>query len=259
MRCSQLRSQSEIFCPDEARGERRLFRCVRRHAAAEATEKRPRSSTCSRVINSGPQNQHAATMLRVLVLALSLPTLPSLLIAPYAPHFATRASVSCAQKMTDANGQEIKAALSAYMHFCQERRAGLTAELKASMGASFKNTAVMSGLGAEWKQLNAMAKARFEQVAAQDKARYEAAVASNPENAAVKRKSSKRKSTGPKKLSAYMHFCADRRPSLTAELKASMGASFKIPAVMSALGAEWRQLDAASKARFEQMAAIPVE
>jgi hypothetical protein len=56
-----------------------------------------------------------------------------------------------------------------------------------------------------------------------------------------------------------MHFCADRRPSLTAELKASMGSSFKTPAVMSALGAEWRQLDPSSKARFEQMAAVPVE
>ena len=30
-------------------------------------------------------------------------------------------------------------------------------------------------------------------------------------------------------------------------------------ALMSALGAEWRQLDPSSKARFEQMAAVPVE
>lgn len=47
-----------------------------------------------------------------------------------------------ASKYTDASGQEIKAALSAYMHYCQERRAPLTASLKASMGASFANTMV---------------------------------------------------------------------------------------------------------------------
>ena len=52
------------------------------------------------------------------------------------------AAVLMASKYTDASGQEIKAALSAYMHYCQERRAPLTASLKASMGASFANTMV---------------------------------------------------------------------------------------------------------------------
>lgn len=53
------------------------------------------------------------------------------------------AAVLMASKYTDASGQEIKAALSAYMHYCQERRAPLTASLKASMGASFANTMVL--------------------------------------------------------------------------------------------------------------------
>ena len=109
-----------------------------------------------------------------------------------------------------------------------------------------------------WKQLDEQDKSRFTAVAADDKSRYDAAVASNPANGAVKRKKASKR-TGRKKLSAYMHFCADRRPSLTAELKASMGSTYKTPAVMSALGAEWRLLDASSKARFEQMAAVPVE
>ena len=55
-----------------------------------------------------------------------------------------------------------------------------------------------------------------------------------------------------------VHFCNERRPSLTAELKASMGATFKNTAVMSALGVEWKQLGDADKARFQAMAAQPV-
>ena len=56
------------------------------------------------------------------------------------------------------------------------------------------------------------------------------------------KKNKKNKKAGPKKLSAYMHFCAKRRPDVTAELKASMGAAFKTPAVMVQLGVEWRAL-----------------
>lgn len=129
-------------------------------------------------------------------------------------------------RLVDADGNEIKGAMSAYMHFCGERRAPLTSELKAQHGAAFKQPLVMSALGAEWKVLGAAEKQRFEAAAAQDKARYEAAVASNPANEGVSRRKApkkKRERTGPKKLSAYMHFCKDRRPSLTAELKASMG------------------------------------
>ena len=202
-------------------------------------------------------------MLRMVLLATLAVVAPSFLIAPLAaPRVLSRAHVSCAAsvKPTDANGVEIKAALSSYMHFCAERRPSLTSELKASMGAAFNYPAVMSQLGSEWKQLSDSEKMRFESMATADKVRYDAAFASNPANAELKKgKRKKRASTGPKKLSAYMHCCAERRPSLTAELKASMGAAFKNPAVMTALGAEWRVLDPASKARFEQMAAVPVE
>ena len=187
--------------------------------------------------------------------------------AAYIPAFGVRrpaavhrsAVVSCSEKPTDSNGEPIKAAVSSYMHFCSSRRVGLTQELKASMGASFKNPAVMSALGAEWKALGDAEKARFAAMATADKARYDAAFASNPANANLKKKKRvKKESSGPKKLSAYMHFCAERRPSITVELKASMGASFKQPAVMSALGAEWKALGDADKARFQAMAAQPV-
>ena len=169
--------------------------------------------------------------------------------------------IVCAEKPTDSAGNPIKAALSPYMHFCAERRPSLTAELKASMGADFKNTLVMSSLGAEWKKLGDGDKAKFAQVAAADKQRYDTAFASNPANANLskKKRAKKAPSDGPKKLSAYMHFCASRRPSLTAELKASMGDAFKMPAVMSALGAEWKQLGDAEKAKFQALAAQPVQ
>jgi hypothetical protein len=163
-----------------------------------------------------------------------------------------------AAKLTDANGNEIKAALSAYMHFCAEHRPTLTTQLKAQHGAAFKQPLVMSSLGAAWKQLSDSEKVRFESLAKADKERFEAAVASNPENAKVKRRSAKKTSSGPKKLSAYIHFCNDRRTSLTAELKASMGATYKNTAVMKALGEEWKTVDAATKARYTERAQQPV-
>ena len=158
-----------------------------------------------------------------------------------------------AAKPTDADGNEIKAAMSGWMLFCNNRRTALTAELKASMGAEFKTTAVLTGLGAEWKALSEGDKAPFSALAIQDKERYESALASNPAN------KKKVKKSGPKKLSAYMHFCNSRRTALTAELKASMGAEFKNTAVMSGLGAEWKTLSEGDKAPFAAMALIPVE
>ena len=165
-------------------------------------------------------------------------------------------AVSMAVKYTDSSGADIKSAMSAYMHFCKERRVGLTAELKAKMGASFTNTEVMKSLGAEWKLL-AGEQERFKGIATEDKARYDTAVASNPANAEINptKKAKKAKGSGkPKALSSYMHFCNDRRPSLTAELKAELGASFENKMVMVKLGAEWKTIDDAAKAKFVAMA-----
>jgi len=176
--------------------------------------------------------------------------------APVAVSMAVSRSspVSMASRYTDASGQEIKTALSAYMHFCQERRAPLTATLKASQGASFKNTMVMKELGAEWKVLDSANKERFSEKASSDKARFDAAVASNPENKSVKGPSKKAKSSkGPQALSAYMHFCNERRPGLTTVLKAQLGAEFKNKLVMVNLGSEWRKLSDDGKAKFVKM------
>ena len=58
----------------------------------------------------------------------------------------------------------------------------------------------------------------------------------------------------PRPLSSYMHFCADRRESLTAELKKEMGAAFENKMVMVKLGAEWKTLGDAAKAKYVAMA-----
>merc|ERR1712166_914027 len=52
----------------------------------------------------------------------------------------------------------------------------------------------------------------------------------------------KASSGGPKALSAYMHFCSERRPGLTAALKTKLGAEFQNKLVMVNLGSEWREL-----------------
>ena len=85
--------------------------------------------------------------------------------------------------------------------------------------------------------------------AKEDKARYDAALKA----AGVLTKAEK-KAQGPKRpLSAYMHFCAERRPSLTEELKAQLGADFKYTLVMTKLGEEWRGVG--DKSKYEAMAA----
>ena len=76
---------------------------------------------------------------------------------------ATARSVALKAKYTDANGNPIKAALSAYMHFCNDERATVTAEQKRLAGDSFKQTLVMTKLGALWRELPEAQKATYNQ------------------------------------------------------------------------------------------------
>ena len=200
-------------------------------------------------------------MLRAAALAAAVVTCSSFAPTPSFSPFAggvsravlSRTTVpSLAARYTDSSGAEIKGALSAYMQFCGERRASLTAELKAQHGEAYKNTMPMKQLGAEWKTLPDGDVARFKQLEADDRMRFAAAVASNPANADVKR--SRKKTTtprAPRAPTAYMTFCNQRRPSLTAELKASLGERFKNQAVMVALGAEWKAMSDDAKAQFK--------
>jgi len=130
----------------------------------------------------------------------------------------------------------------------------VTTTLRAAQGSAFKQAMVLTTLGTEWKQLSDVEKATYVAAAAADKRRFDTAVASNPENKKFQTSTKRKGRKGPTKLSAYLHFCAERRPSITAELKASMGTAFKNPAVLKALGAEWKCLDESSKARFKIMA-----
>jgi hypothetical protein len=180
----------------------------------------PRSSHTHVAFTSG-----AAAMSAFSTLLCTLATVQAAYLAPIrsarvaAAHVTRQGPVVCADKPTDANGEPIKAALSSYMLFCGERRAALTQDLKAKLGDSFKNTLVMSELGNEWKALGEAEKNRFAAAAAADKTRFDAAVASNPANAKLRgSKRTKKASTGPKKLSAYIHVRAAARSDSLAPL-----------------------------------------
>ena len=94
-------------------------------------------------------------------------TLASLL--PRAERHGSRArrgaQADGANANTDASGNPIKAALSAYMHFCNDERATVTAEQKRLAGDSFKQTLVMTKLGALWRELPDAQKATYNQKA----------------------------------------------------------------------------------------------
>ena len=62
----------------------------------------------------------------------------------FAPAVAAPRRTALMAKYTDASGNPIKAALSAYMHFCNDERATVTAEQKRLAGDSFKQTLVMT-------------------------------------------------------------------------------------------------------------------
>ena len=62
------------------------------------------------------------------------------------------------------------------MHFCNDERATVTAEQKRLAGDSFKQTLVMTKLGALWRELPEARKATYNQKAKEDKARYDAAL-----------------------------------------------------------------------------------
>ena len=100
-------------------------------------------------------------MYRTLALAAALAP-----VTGFAPALrATARSVALKAKYTDANGNPIKAALSAYMHFCNDERATVTAEQKRLAGDSFKQTLVMTKLGALWRELPEAQKATYNQKA----------------------------------------------------------------------------------------------
>jgi len=82
-------------------------------------------------------------------------------------------SVAARAKYTAADGTPIKAALSAYMFFCNDARVRVTAEEKEKAGAAFKQTLVMTKLGALWRELPDAEKAGYQNQAKEDKVRYD--------------------------------------------------------------------------------------
>ena len=106
-------------------------------------------------------NVHNTKMYRTLAFAAALARSAT----GFAPAAAPRRSLALHAKYTDAAGNPIKAALSAYMHFCNDERATVTAEQKRLAGDSFKQTLVMTKLGALWRELPDAQKATYNQKA----------------------------------------------------------------------------------------------
>ena len=243
-----------------ARGEK-LYRCCEKPNMASRCVEQSTLLLIKRGHASPTSSMRTFMLLSLLGMAHAFLAHTRVPRGPVACARSPSVTIEMMAKPTDAKGNEIKPAMSSYMHFCQERRPMVTQQLKAKLGAEFKQVAVMSQLGTEWKALPDATKAKYTSMAKSDKTRYDAAFASNPDNASIKRgggTTRARKSTGPKKLSAYLHFCAEKRSAKTEQLKASMGNAFKYSAVLSALGADWKVLDEASKIRFKQMAEQPV-
>jgi len=151
---------------------------------------------------------------------------------------------------------KIKRPKNAFLLFADDHREEVTLTLQKA--GKFTVGKASQQMGWEWQELGETKKKEYEKKAANLKKAYEAAISADPSLGPTKKKTRK-KSEGPKKLSAYMHFCKERRPAVTSELKASMGPEFKQPEVLRALGAEWKTLDPNSKARFEELAKVPVE
>uniref|UniRef100_A0A7S3NPP7 HMG box domain-containing protein n=1 Tax=Aureoumbra lagunensis TaxID=44058 RepID=A0A7S3NPP7_9STRA len=154
-----------------------------------------------------------------------------------------------AAKYIDKNGEPIKAALSAYMHFCADERERVTKDLKAELGTEFKPTLVLSKLGELWRSLPPDRISYYQNIATKDKERYDQQLDAN----GISRAGTKKKSNRPQ--SGYMLFCAENREEVTTRLKRSMGSDFKYTEVMRELGSLWQQLDPVKKQSFQDKAA----
>jgi hypothetical protein len=152
-------------------------------------------------------------------------------------------------------GEKLKRPKNAYMFYTDDRRKAVSATLPGSSVGE-----VAKKLGAEWRAMSENDKAPYAAKAAADKKRYEDAIAAGatPPEQKSRKKKAKTASTGPKKISAYLHYVKARMQPARAELMKSMGADFKQSEVMKAIGAEWRSLDAKSKSHYEELAKVPV-
>lgn len=160
---------------------------------------------------------------------------------------------------TPAKKQEpkLKRPKNAFLLFADDHREEV--QLKLQKKGKFSVGMASQQMGWEWQELGKTKKKEYEKKAADLKKAYEAAIAADPSLGSTKKTKTRTTKEGPKKLSAYMHFCKERRAAVTSELKASMGQEFKQPEVLKALGAEWKTLDPNSKARFTELAKVPVE
>jgi hypothetical protein len=139
-----------------------------------------------------------------------------------------------------------KRPMSAFFIYMGENRASIK---KENPTAVFTEIAKIGGV--QWKALKPSAKAKFEALAEKEKQRYATEMSTyvpSPEDKKKKRK--KKDPNAPKRpTSAYIYYVNSRLDRVRKEHP-----EYKMTEVMTALGAEWRGLDARSKRPFEESA-----
>lgn len=147
-----------------------------------------------------------------------------------------------------------KAAMGAYMWFCQEHREKVKAD-QPELGAK----EILSELGRRWKALGAEEKEQYNEIAKGDKERYEREKeaflrthVSIYRDDDVKSKRKRKDPNAPKRpRSAYILFVNDYRPKVVEETREE---GIKQTEIMSRVAKLWKSCDEAEKEKYVQLA-----
>jgi HMG (high mobility group) box len=172
-----------------------------------------------------------------------------------------RTRASGEKKLKDENAP--KKNKNAYMFFCDKKRPQIK---EANPG--IKATEIAKLLGQSWKEATPESKAKYTKKADADKVRYNAEMAdykrpSDDElmTQKINQKKTRGKASGTKKRtkeegaptrgkSAYLFFCADKRPKVKDEYP-----DMKATEIMSELGRMWKELSDEEKEPYNEQAA----
>jgi HMG (high mobility group) box len=163
-----------------------------------------------------------------------------------------------------------KRALSAYLHFCAEKRPEVSATLK-KLGDVSKKLALL------WAETQPEDRKKYDLLAAAGKLEYEETLAqwekgllnvhSESKEATEGRKVKSRKATArslsieqegdkaPRTASAYMLFCREYRPQMVDE----SGAKLPLGQATQRLAALWRECNVETREKFQTLAALEKE
>jgi hypothetical protein len=140
----------------------------------------------------------------------------------------------------------VKRPKTGYMFYCSEHRD----EVKQAHPDA-KMTDLTKILASQWKDLSTAEKKPYQDMAAKDKKRYEEEKEANPQQQVKTEKKSKKNPDRPKrKLTGYIYFCQQSRPSVKED-----NPDMSPKQLTSELGRLWNQLDDSTKKSWNEKAA----